>query len=314
MPCTGAYRFIFIILPVLLLLFHGNAEPADIRPPKVAIVISQPIKPYLIAVEGLREELAREGRAKIEEFDLKGFKGKSRNILAQDLKKGRFDLFIAIGPSAARFVWSTFPSRDVQKLYTMVLNPEGILAPEQPACGITLRIPVKTQIQLISSGLPSVKKLGVLYDPVYNAEFVNQASGYAPDIDFEIIPLVISSRKEIPIVLKQNWKKLNALLLIPDRTVISERIVQYIIKEAILKKVAVIGYNRFFYESGAALAFILDYREIGRQTGILAFRMLSGEGCKKVPPLFHAWVNRRVIQKLGIEFPREYKLPLEVGP
>lgn len=313
MPYVCAYRCIFIILTVVL-LFHGIAEPADRRTPKVAIVISQAIRPYLIAVEGLREELARDTRAKIEEFDLKKFKGRGRDLLSMDLKKGRFDLSIAIGPSATRFVWETFPSRDVQKLYTMVLTLEGILAPEQPACGITLRIPVKTQIQLISSGLPSVKKLGVLYDPVYNAEFVNQAAGYAPDIGFEIIPLVISSRKEIPIVLKQNWKKLNALLLIPDRTVISERIVQYIIKEAILKKVAVIGYNRFFYESGAALAFVLDYREIGRQTGRAAMRMLSGEACKEEPPLFHAWINKRVIQKLGIELIEEYQPPLRIGP
>lgn len=309
----GAYRCIFIILTVVL-LFHGIAEPADRRTPKVAIVISQPIRPYLIAVEGLREEIARDTGAKIEEFELKKFKGRSRDLLSMDLKKGRFDLFIAIGPSATRFVWATFPSRDVQKLYTMVLNPEGLLVPDQPACGITLRIPVKTQIQLISSGLPFVKRLGILYDPLYNTELIEQATSPISDVGVEIIPLVISSRKEIPVVLKNNWKLLDALLLIPDRTVISESIVQYIIKEAILNKVTVIGYNHFFYESGAALAFILDYREIGRQTGRAAMRMLSGEVCKKELPLFHAWVNRRVIQKLGIELIEEYQPPLKVGP
>ena len=128
----GAYRFIFIILTVCL-LFYGSAEPADIRQPEIAIVISQPIRPYLIAVEGLRQELTRNTRAKIQEFDLKKFKGKGYDILTEDLKKERFDLFIAIGPSAARFVWSSFPSSDVPKLYTMVLNPESILAQDRPA-------------------------------------------------------------------------------------------------------------------------------------------------------------------------------------
>ena len=309
----GAYRFIFIILPVFL-LFYGSAEPADIRQPEIAIVISQPIRPYLIAVEGLRQELSRNTRAKIQEFDLKKFKGKGYDILTEDLKKERFDLFIAIGPSATRFVWSSFPSSDVPKVYTMVLNPESILAQDRPACGITLRIPVKTQLKLISSGLPSVKRLGILQNPLYNAEFVNQAVRYTPGIGLEIIPLDVSSRSDIPVILGKHWTDLNALLFIPDRTVISESIVQHIIKEAILKKVAVIGYNRFFYESGAALAFVLDYREIGRQTGMLAIKMLSGEGCKEEAPIFHAWVNRRVIQKLGIEFLREYKPPLRIGP
>lgn len=39
---------------------------------------------------------------------------------------------------------------------------------------------------------------------------------------------------------------MDALWLIPDRTVISESIVKYVIKEAFLRKVPVIGYNRFF--------------------------------------------------------------------
>ena len=92
MPYVAAYRCLFIILPVVL-LFHGIAEPADKRTPRVAIVISQSIRPYLIAVEGLREELARDTGATIEEFDLEKFKGKSRNLLSMDLEKGGFDLF-----------------------------------------------------------------------------------------------------------------------------------------------------------------------------------------------------------------------------
>ena len=313
MPYVAAYRCLFIILPVVL-LFHGIAEPADKRTPRVAIVISQSIRPYLIAVEGLREELARDTGATIEEFDLEKFKGKSRNLLSMDLEKGGFDLFIAIGPSATRFVWAHFPSMDVQKLYTMVLNPEGILTPEQSACGITLRIPLTTQLKCISLGLPSVERLGILYDPLYNSDLITQVTGSIGDTGVKIIPIVISSRRDIPLVLKQSWKFLDALLLIPDRTVISESIVQYIIKQAILNKVPVIGYNRFFYESGAALAFILNYKEIGRQTSRAATRMLSGEACKNEPPIFHAWVNTRVIQKLGIGRIQEYNTPLEAGP
>ena len=77
---------------------------------------------------------------------------------------------------------------------------------------------------------------------------------------------------------------------------------------------AVIGYNKFFYESGAALAFTLDYRRIGEQTGRMAVDILSGMECKRELPTFHTWINERVIQKLGMEPPKQYRPPLEAGP
>jgi putative ABC transport system substrate-binding protein len=311
MPCAG--RVTFVILSVIL-LFHEIAGSEEVRSPTAAIVVSQSIRPYLMAAEGLREELARKTKAETEEFDLGKLKGKARDALEKDLKQGAFDIFITIGPPATRFIWERFPSRDVRKAYTMVLNPESIPGFDQLACGVTLRIPVIDQIRLIARALPSVKTLGLLQNPAYNAAFVHQAHAYAPYWGLEIMPLNVSSKKEIPIVLKDHWRDLDALLLIPDRTVISESIVQYIIKEAIVKRVAVVGFNRFFYESGAALAFVFDYHELGKQTALLVHRMLSGEECEKEPPIFHAWINRRVVQKLDMEFPGERQPPLEVGP
>lgn len=313
MPYGALYRFYFIILSVIL-LFQGFAESADNKTTRVAIVISQSIHPYLLAAEGLREELGRDTGAEIKEFNLEKFKGKSQNLLTTDLEKGGFNLFVAIGPAATRFVWEYFPAMDIKKMYTMVLNPEGILTPQQSLCGITLRIPLTTQLHYIALALPSVKRLGILYDPLYNSKLIKQATNFPDDTGVKIFPLVVSSRKDISLVLKKNWDFLDALLLIPDRTVISESIVQYIIKQAILNKVPVVGYNRFFYESGAALAFILDYKEIGRQTSHAIERILSGEICKDEPPIFHVWVNTRVIRKVGIDHIREYHPPLEVGP
>lgn len=314
--CTYRPFFKGLILTVLCLTFSlsVSAAAAGRLSPKVAIVVSQRIRPYLEALEGLRGALAQTSEAEIDEFNLDSFKGKDRDILVKDLTEGRFDLLIAIGPCAAHFVWANFPSKDVRKLYTMVLSPEKVLASAEQACGIALGIPAQTQFQLLSSVFPSARRVGILYDPLCNDRFVKQAAGYAADVGLCIVPLEVSSGKDISLVLRHHWKDVDTLLLIPDRTVISESLVQHIIKEAILNRVAVIGYNRFFYKSGAALAFVLDYQEIGRQTARIALRMLSGEGCRMESPVFHAWLNRRVIRKLGITFTDSCVAPLEWGP
>ena len=101
---------------------------------------------------------------------------------------------------------------------------------------------------------------------------------------------------------------------VADATVISETVVQYMIKEALLRTIPTVGYNRFFYESGAALAFVFDYRELGRQCVGEALRILAGGKCRATPPAFEMWLNARVLRNLGETFPESPTLPLKVGP
>ena len=91
-------------------------------------------------------------------------------------------------------------------------------------------------------------------------------------------------------------------------------IVEYVIQQSIYKKVPVIGYNRFFYESGASLAFVIDYREVGIQCAHEARRVLAGAPCRQVAPVFQLWLNTRVMGKLGVAGPPRLTPPLLEGP
>jgi putative ABC transport system substrate-binding protein len=283
-------------------------------PPKVALIISQRIRPYILAAEGIRETLTSGLQAKIDLFELDRFRGRALTDLAGELRKENFDLFIAVGPDAFRFAWTELNQRRDRKIYTMVLEPGRILERARDACGIPLTISPEKQLQLIAEVLPTRKQVGILYNPSFNQAFVTKASDHAPTWGLKVIPMEVSTRKDIPRVLKENWSRLEALLFIPDKTVISESLVQQIIKEALLEGVPAIGYNRFFYESGAALAFIFDYIELGRQTGRLAIKHLSGKPCETEEPLFRAWINERVLKHLGHHLGTPLSPPLEVGP
>ena len=115
------------------------------------------------------------------------------------------------------------------------------------------------------------------------------------------MPLAVGDRRQISDLLNRNWSAIQGLWMIPDATVITESLVRHIIKKAIVNKVAVIGYNRFFLDSGAALGFVLDYKEIGRQTADLAWRTSSGDACRILSPRFQTLTNRRVMEMLGID-------------
>ncbi|MHB8773157.1 MAG: ABC transporter substrate-binding protein [Syntrophales bacterium] len=287
---------------------------AEVRTTKVAVVVSRDIRPYLEAVEGMSVVLTESAGARIQLFSLEKFKGKSREALPQSLAQERFDLAVAVGPEAVRFISEEAALEKTPWLYSMVLNPPKVSGRAESGCGVPLDIPVKRQLEAVSQGFPEVSRLGLLYDPRYNAELFLKAQAEALSLGAKIVPLKVSAKKDIPAVLKQNWEQIDALWLIPDQTVISESIVQYIIKEALFKKVPVIGYNRFFYESGAAMAFVFDYEELGRQTGRLAATVLAGKPCEKEPPAFHAWLNLRVIDRLRVTVAEKKTPPLEAGP
>ena len=304
-PLTVSCLILFGLLPA-----YGN-QSSTVR---VAIVVSKNIRPYLEAVEGFKSGLVDNPDIKTQVFKLGKLDDKERVELFRGPGVKEFALFVAVGPEAALSVWRGLGKGGASRIYFMVLNPDKVLGPKERGCGIPLNIPVQTQIEMISRGLPSVRRLGLLYDPELNSVFFRKAAGAASLSGLTIVPLRVSSKKGIPSVLKRQWKDMDALWLIPDRTVISESIVKYVIKEVFLRKVPVIGYNRFFYETGAALSFVFDYKELGQQSAQKALRILSGEDCSDSPPLFHVWVNEGVADKLGLRTPDQYLPPVRLGP
>lgn len=306
---------LWVLLSFCILLCEADALTAkEIASPKVAVVVSLNIRPYLEALEGIKDTLFAQTGTDIQSFFLNEFQRKRQENLIKKLREGKFDIFVAIGPEAARLIWTKTSALSGVKLFTMVLNSDEVLPQNKDACGITLNISVEKQIQILAHAIPDMQGVGLLYDPKYNAAFANRAVLNAASLGMRIIPLEVSSKKKIPIVLKSQWESIDVLWLIPDRTVISESIVRYIIKEAMSNGVAVIGYNRFFYESGAMIAFVLDYRQIGIKTAELIRNIISGEPCRQGDPKFYTWINENVKNKLGIKTLKDDVLGIEAGP
>ncbi|MBW2022186.1 MAG: hypothetical protein JRI51_04850 [Deltaproteobacteria bacterium] len=218
---------------------------------------------------------------------------------------------MSIGPQATRFLWSGKVHSDIKRIYGMVLNPEEIIG---DGCGVPMNIPIKEQVRTIEGIFPEFRRIGILYDPKYNQDFVRVASQEAAAQGTLIVPVAVSSQREIRRVLGSSWTRIDAVWLIPDFTVISEPVVRYIIKEGLANKTPIIGYNRFFFHSGAVMSFVLDYGRMGEQMALLCLEVMAGRPCTSLPPFFEVWVNSRALQILGLKID-EQRLPnLKVMP
>ncbi len=285
------------------------------RPFRVVLVVSANIRPYVEALDGIRSELDRSIQAEVEVVMLDRFDEKAGFDLADRvIRENRTDLIAAIGPEAAALVWRSFPDSSPPRIYSLILNPEKVIGVRDINRGISLNIPPEVQLRMIHRGLPSLRRLGIFYDPANNRDFYNKATAAALDLGIELVPLVVAERKDIPFLLQECFDSLDGVWLIPDRTVISESIAQYIIKQSVLQKTPVVGYNQFFYDSGAALAFVFDYADLGRQTAGLIVDTLNRKKSVKRIPVFKVWLNETVLKKLEIAMPASIQPPVTVGP
>ncbi len=301
---TPAQRSILRSMVLFLALIFLFPLPLKADEPdkfNAAILVSRHIKPYMDALRGLRGSLDRESGIDEKVFILDQYDLDHPRLISKELSGLSPDIMVAVGPEATTLAWSLSRDTGVPSIYSMVLNPEALAAVDiEPGCGLSMKIPVARQIRDMAQVLDGMKRLGILYDPSLNQAFVNEAARQAGFSGLEVVPLQVSSSRQIPGVLEEKWPSIDALWLIPDQTVISQTLVEYIIREALFQKKPVVGYNRFFYDSGAALAFALDFEDIGRQTAKLVIDHLSGLSCTELIPSYQVLVNHRVMRRMGL--------------
>jgi putative ABC transport system substrate-binding protein len=275
-----------------------GAWPADFR---TAVVVSRKIRPYIQVMEGVLQEMAEQDLSA--DPDLFFLEPENRQVLDQvtkRLKGGGYDLVCAVGQDAASLVWGSGVTS--QKMYAAVLDPASVPGLPPDACGISLRIPVPLQVAAIAGTFPQVNRIGLLFDPQHNAWFLDAARNAARELDLEIIPMPVTGRARIAPVLKDHLGRVQLIWMIPDSTIISEKIIHYVIKQGLYQNTGVIGYNPFFTRSGALFSFEFDYRALGRQAGEkLVTRVTTGK-CLTDAPVFSLIVNEKVADKLQVRW------------
>jgi len=265
---------------------------------EVIIIKSSDIIPYQKAIEGFKKRFSQ---GVFQEYSINEDINKGKSILEHALKRGG-DLIIAVGPEAAYLIGTH--SSSIPKVFTMVANPERLLGDKMLYHGVSLNLPITFQLERIKMAFPKRRKVGMLYTQELNQRTVDSILHKSLDLNLHIVSLPIASQKEIPGALNSPQFTIDILWIIPDRTIGSEKIIKYLIKRMLLKKIPVVGFNEWFTENGAILSFFLDYQEIGEQTAELAQKLLfernSLKGLVHEPLSVRTIVNLKVAGKLGI--------------
>lgn len=265
----------------------------------VAIVSSSDIIPYTTCIDGIKDALsafALQTTVLPEDTEealeaLKEIKDKNPRVM------------IAVGPQAAFAM--TKEKGSPKRLFCMILNPDKLFGQAGAFPGVSLNISPAFQMQKIRETLPGRARIGVFYTREANQSAIDTLAAEAKKNALTLMPFPVTSAGQISTTLASKDFAVDALLIIPDEMLGSTKIVEYIIKEALRRKIPVIGYNSWFAKNGAVLAFAVDYKGVGQQVADLARALLAGgtqEAAVFAPPAkIKISIDAKTAEKLDVQ-------------
>jgi len=280
------------------------AVAVDATAVEITLLKSSDLKAYNEAVEGFK--VAAPGTATYTEYDLRGDLEQGKQ-LARKIRASDSSLVVAVGLKAA--LAAKLEILDIPILYMMILDPMKYHLAAANITGVLLDIPTDRQLKVMRAFLPTVRRIGALYDPDTNSTKLKEAESRASSHEFQLRGFPVENEKEVPQQLRSLLSESEALWLIPDSTALTDESIRFILQSAVANQVPVVGFSSEFTRLGALLSMSIDYGEVGREAGLLAERILNGEQRLPLNPVsvrrIRITVNQKTARYLGITIPKE---------
>jgi putative tryptophan/tyrosine transport system substrate-binding protein len=300
----GCSLGVWAVLVLAMLLSPCTLCVSESAAMDIAIFQSSDIAAYREAIAGLKA--TGPIGAIYSEYDMQGDLELGRK-LARKLRASNASVVVAVGLKAALATKAEI--LDIPIVYMMVLDPLKHQLTSANMTGTLLEIPVDRQLKIMGMFLPTLHRIGILYDPAKTSSRVKEAALQATLSGFQLKGLPVESEKEVPQQLRTLLSDTEALWLIPDSTVLTNESVQFILESALARQIPVIGFSPEFTRLGALLSLSVNYGEVGRETGLLVKRILDGERLLPLHPILiervKISINLKTAKFLGLTFSNE---------
>jgi putative ABC transport system substrate-binding protein len=273
----------------LLLLSAPSAFAWD-----VLVVQKYHAKPYVEVVRGFRDTT----NARVSELILSEANGEDS---VREIRRRGPDLILAIGIDALARVKKI---RDIPIIYCMVLNPDSVLDNESNITGISMSIAPEKQLGDLLKVLPTVKKIGLVYNPKQTGTIAARVHAAAEKAGLRLIARRAEQAKDLPRQLENLPQDLDLYWMLPDSTFTTPEAVESLFLFSIRSRIPVLTFSDRYLRMGAFISLGLDTTGMGKQAGEMAERIRSGAKAGDIPKAdaerLSPVINRAVAAKLGI--------------
>lgn len=281
---------IFRLITALLLLLSQAALSFAYE---VVAVKSDDIKPYSDALKGFKATCG----CSIKELEIV-----SDNLL-REIHRINPDAVLAIGMDALRHLRSI---DNIPLVYTMIpYTPPSLM--QDNISGVSMEISPQTYINSIMEIFPSAYRAGLIYSRKTES-FSMEAVQIANSKGIKMIAKSAHSPTEVPSIIDSMQGKIDVFWMLPDTTVVTPEIIDYLLLFSFKNKFPVITFSKKYVEMGAVVSLSIDPFDMGSQAGEVARSLVNQS--KKAPIRENPrktvlTINKKVATKLGIKIKDE---------
>ena len=308
---------VLISISIMLVLSCGNEGKKNVNTGKESkdnfkIGITQIVAHPALdsAREGFKDAIKESGLNVT--FDEKNANGEvaTANMIANNFVTEKVDLIYAIATSTAQSAAQA--TNKLPVVFSAITDPEAAGLIKENVTGISDRVNVKQQLELLLKLDSKIKKVGVIYNSSeQNSKVqVDDLKKAASELGITIVEKSVTQVSEIPQASEALVRESDALYLPTDNLVAS--VVNLITEKATAAKKVAFGAEAAHVKGGALITQGIDYYEMGKEAGKIAVEILKN-GKKpseikfKKMDLNDIVINNKTLAAIGINLPEDIK-------
>jgi putative ABC transport system substrate-binding protein len=281
------YKNTFISIVVITVwLYACPAYPAE-----VIILGETKFKPVADVVEGINETLRYE-KTVVSPNEV-------RENLYDLVKKENSKMVIALGSDAVTMALALPES--VPVIYGLITNP--LVTERRNITGVYMTTPLNEYLLFINKNFPTIKKIGVLC--MHESRYLLKITVESPQVKF------CSAKNSYEFIEKLNLfgHDVDALLLLPEKDLITSAVLNQLYLYSFKEKVPVIGISEKYVKTGSLFSLGFDTVTMGRQIGGLAEKAITAGSAVNIPQAppdkFNLYINRKTAESMNIKVSKE---------
>jgi len=273
--------------------------------------------------EGFKDGLAEGGFKEGENLtiDFQNAQGETANadMIAKSLAAKNYDMIGAIATPAALSAYGATKNAGTPVVFTAVNDPVGAQLvnsldnPGTSCTGSSDVLPLEAQVKMIRAFLPNAKKIGVLYttSEPNSISMLEKFKGVAANEGFEVVEQGVTNSSEVASgATALAAKGVDCFNNFTDNNVVNNLSSE--LQAAKKAGIPVFGSEVEQVKNGCLASQSIDYVALGKQTGLMAAKILKGEAKASDLPVYTVEdatpvYNETVLQEMGLSLPSEYQ-------
>ncbi|NOZ85094.1 MAG: hypothetical protein GXP49_02295 [Deltaproteobacteria bacterium] len=283
---------------IAILFFWGNPTSA-LASKEIAAVKSKDLEIY----NDVLTAFSVETKMRIIEYDMKGNLRRGQSIF-QRIRSRKPLAILVIGTEAATLAAREI--NDIPIIFCMVPHPERYNLSNDNITGISLSLPIKTQLATLQTIAPSTRTVGVMYNPRYSRRLIEKAFEYSEQLGMALVPAKIDRSEDVTRGARAFLGKVDALWMVPDPTLMNSLAFRTLVDFTKKHKIPFFSISEKMVKAGALVSLSPSPSSIGRQAGKMAKKIIRQGLSPSLLPIefpqgLEIAINLDTAKKIGVE-------------